>query len=328
MLTTRVAEQVRAALAAVATTSASDVEKVDMLVEVAMGIQATPRRGELEQAVALYRQALEICPATEYTLSARVHARLGTALLALPEEGTASVKQALAEFDVAVKVLRDFGTAEETAELEMNRGLALQTLAAHNEARITDAIAAYQRALRTFGQDAHPKEVAILNNNLATAFLSIPFSDERAKMREALAVQSFEAGLRAVNLVEHPVEYAMLQNNLGNALQYASTSHRLENNVRALDAYEEALKVRTLSAAPLAYANTLANKANCLWNLPDDLEAADSGNAANLRRARACYAEALAIFADHGEAERAGIVTETLAQIDEELSASGGETWS
>ena len=30
-------------------------------------------------------------------------------------------------------------------------------------------------------------------------------------------------------------EYAMLQNNLGNALQYASSSHTAENNLRALD---------------------------------------------------------------------------------------------
>ena len=53
----------------------------------------------------------------------------------------------------------------------------------------------------------------------------MPFTDERGKMREALAVQAFEEGLKVVNLIDHPSEYAMLQNNLGNALQYASSSH-------------------------------------------------------------------------------------------------------
>ena len=62
-------------------------------------------------------------------------------------------------------------------------------------------------------------------------------------MREALAVQAFEEGLKVVSLVDHPSEYAMLQNNLGNALQYASSSHVVENNLRALDAYDEARAV-------------------------------------------------------------------------------------
>ena len=64
-------------------------------------------------------------------------------------------------------------------------------------------------------------------------------------MREALAVQAFEEGLKGISLVDHPSEYAMLQNNLGNALQYVSSSHRVENGFRALEAYDEALRVRT-----------------------------------------------------------------------------------
>jgi hypothetical protein len=51
---------------------------------------------------------------------------------------------------------------------------------------MTDAIAAYQRALRTFDGKRAPVEFAILQNNLATAFLSLPSSDETAKMHEAL----------------------------------------------------------------------------------------------------------------------------------------------
>ena len=76
----------------------------------------------------------------------------------------------------------------------MNLGVVLQSLAGHGRARITDAISAYQRALRTFDRTRHQEEFAILQNNLATAFLSMPFTDERAKMREALAVQAFEEG--------------------------------------------------------------------------------------------------------------------------------------
>jgi tetratricopeptide (TPR) repeat protein len=105
-----------------------------------------------------------------------------------------------------------------------------------------DAISAYHRALRTFTREAYPQEYSVLHNNLAIAYLSMPATDERGRMREALAVQSFEEVLKVISLIDHPSEYAMINNNLGNALQYASSSHVLENNLRALAAYDEALK--------------------------------------------------------------------------------------
>ncbi len=135
-------------------------------------------------------------------------------------------------------------------------------------------------------------------------------------MREALAVQALEEGLKVVNLIDHPAEYAMLQNNLGNALQYASSSHMVENNLRALQAYDEALKARTRETAPLEFANTIANKANCLWNLPDEPAHPGRGNRANMAQARACYAEAREIFVAHGEADKARIVAEAATRLN------------
>ncbi len=110
----------------------------------------------------------------------------------------------------------------------------------------------------------------------------------------------------------------MLQNNLGNALQYASSAHTLENNLRALDAYDEALKVRNRRDAPLEYANTLSNKANCLWNLPDD-ESVPGDGFVNLRAARECYEEARALFSRHGDPDKARLIGEAIEQIDREL---------
>ena len=123
-------------------------------------------------------------------------------------------------------------------------------------------------------------------------------------------------------------EYAMLQNNLGNALQYASSSHTAENNLRALDAYDEALKVRTRETTPIEYANTIANRANCLWNLPDDPERPEAGNPVNLALARSGCTEAREIFVAHGELDKARIVAEAVDQIEREilsLSATSDE---
>lgn len=310
------------ALVAAADPAASAAERAQRLMEVAADLQ---RRAETAQhlaaAVDLYDRALAVCPEAELLLRARIAVRQGTALQAVPDSGTDCLPRARAALEEAIPVLLDRGRPEELAEAEMNLGLVVQSLAGVRRARITDAIAAYQRALRTFDPVRHPREYAILQNHLATAFLSIPFTDERGQMRGALAVQAFEEGLRVVTLVEHPTEYAMLQNNLGNALQYASSSHTLDNNLRALEAYDEALRVRTRDAAPLDYANTIANRANCLWNLPDDPQQPGRGNHANLARARAAYAEARDIFTAHGELDKARIVAEAVDQIQREILA-------
>jgi len=318
----RIADEIRAALAAAEDESASPSERAEMLMEIAMGLQHRPKSSEqLRSAVDLYDKALTICPEDERLLRARIMARQGTALQAIPEQGTTFLERARATYEQAIPTLRDFGKPEELAEAEMNLGVVVQNLCSAGRARITDAISAYQRALRTFNRKAHPQEFAILQNNLATAFLSIPFTDERGKMREALAVQAFEEGLKVVNLIDHPSEYAMLQNNLGNALQYASSSHAAENNLRALDAYDEALKVRTRETSPLEFANTISNMANCLWNVPDEPDHPERGNRGNLARARAAYTEARAIFMAHGELDKARIVAEAVDQIEREILA-------
>jgi tetratricopeptide (TPR) repeat protein len=317
-----VADEIRAALSAAEDADATPSERAQMLMEIAMGLQQRPKSpDQLHSAVRLYDKALAICPRDMRLLRTRILARKATALQAVPERGTLSLEQARILFEEAIPQLIDCGRPEEVAEAEMNLGLVIQSLAGAGRARITDAISAYQRALRTFSKVAFPREFVILQNNLATAFLSMPMTDERGKMREALAVQAFEEGLKVVSLIDHPSEYAMLQNNLGNALQYLSSSHPIENNLRAIEAYDEALKVRTREVSPLEYANTICNKANCLWNLPDDAENPDRGNRANLLQARAFYTEAREIFMAHGDLEKARIVADALDQAAREILA-------
>ena len=313
----RFREEIDAALAAVKREEATPAERVEMLVEIAMGLQQKPKHpDQIQGAVRLYRKALEICPPEEGLLRERTRARMATALQLIPAPDARYLDQAVEALNQARPVLESLGVPEEVAEVDMNLGLILQSLADAGRARITDAISSHQKALRVFRRDSHPQEFAILQNNLATAFLSIPLTDERASMREALAVSSFEEGLKVVNLNDHPSEYAMLQNNLGNALQYASSSHAVENNLRALEAYDEALRVRTRRDMPVAYANTIANKANCLRNLPDDPTRPESGNTANQAEARRLLMEASKIFEQYGDPDKAGLVVEALSEME------------
>jgi tetratricopeptide (TPR) repeat protein len=314
-------EQVEAALKAVESDPATPAEKAEMLMEIAMGLQSRPKSpDEIDRAVELYRRALEICPADSPLLRARVTTRLGTALQARPAGGNEELREARDCYEQSLASLRNGGKAEEIAEVEMNLGLVEQSLAGSGMGRLNDAIQCYHRALRVFTREDFPQEFSILHNNLAIAYLSIPLSDERARMREALAVQSFEEVLKVITLVDHPTEYAMIQNNLGNALQYATSGHALENNLRALDAYDEALKVRSARDTPFEYANTISNKANVLRNLPDDPDRPGLGREAALNRARELYREAGAIYAQfgHGNGE---VIAEALADIEQELAS-------
>ncbi len=326
MLISRVDEEVAAALAVANDATIAVGERAEMLMEIAMGLQQRPKLpSDITAAVELYQRAEELAAPLDPLLAARIAARMGTAWQAMPMnaapdgDGLASLEAAKDCYERAKSLIEAQGTPEEIAELEMNLGVTLQSLASAHRVPITAAISAYQRALRTFDAHKHPADYAILQNNLAIAFLAMPMTDERGRMREALAVQAFEQGLKVITLIDHPSEYAMLQNNLGNALQYASSSHVVENNLRALDAYDEALKVRSRQDTPLEYANTIANMANCLWNIPIE-QGQGTAEVDHLARVAELYSEAAELFKSHGEQGKAETTEASLQQVYEELA--------
>ena len=98
-------------------------------------------------------------------------------------------------------------------------------------------------------------------------------------------------------------------------MQYLPSSHPFENNSRAVIAYDEALKVRNPRTTPIEYANTIANKANALINLPDKLRRPEAGNQQNILKARDYYQQALEIFSQHGQTGQAQAVSQVLEEL-------------
>jgi len=315
---------VKAAIAAITSESATTAEKIEMLIEMAQGFQKKPKTAQdLRNAVSLYYRAYEMCSEEYPLLKARAQVGMAGTLQAIPDAGTEMLLQAKSGYEEALPILQRLASPEEVAESQMNYGLVLQALAPYNLARISDSIQAYHEALRVFTWQDYPQEYAILYNNIAIAYLSMPMASEREYLRQGLAVQSFEVALKHINLIDHPREYAMLQNNLGNALQYLVSSHPVENNIKAVAAYNEALKVRNARDTPLEYANTISNKANALFNLPDDLEKPELGNPQNLLQARAYYQEAWSIFTENQQVEQAEVVSQALQDVEAEIRTGG-----
>lgn len=314
---------VKAAMAVIASSSATTQEKIEMLIEMAQGFQKKPKTAQdLWNAVSLCHQAHELCAEDNLLWKARAKAGMAGALKAIPDVGEQLLLEAKQRLEEALPILLEFAPQEEVAEAQMNLGLVLQSLVPFNLARMTDSIQAYQKALQVFTWQKYPQEYAILHNNIAIAYLSMPLTSEKESLRQGLAVQTFEEALKHIRLINHPREYAMLQNNLGNALQYLPSSHPLENILRAIAAYDEALKVRDPKDTPLEYANTISNKANALFNLPDNPEKPEVGNLKNMRQARTYYQEAWEIFTQHGQIEQAEVVLQMLQEVETEIGNS------
>ena len=313
---------VKAAIASISSESATTAEKIQMLIEIAQGFQKKPKTAQdLHNAIGLFDRAYQMCGDDYVLLKARAKVGMAGTLQMIPDGGSQFLQQARTDYQEALPILQQFATAEEVAEVQMNLGLVFQSLVPYNLAQITESIHAYHEALRVFTWENYPQEYAILYNNIAIAYLSMPMSSERESFRQGLAVQSFEIALKHINLIEHPREYAMLQNNLGNALQYLVSSHPVDNNLRAVLAYDEALKVRNFQDTPLEYANTISNKANLLFNLPDDPEKPELGNPQNLLQAEEYYQEAWRIFTEHKQLEQAEMVAKALQDLTAEIQA-------
>jgi tetratricopeptide (TPR) repeat protein len=315
---------VKAAMEAISDESATAEEKIQMLIEMAQGFLKKPQNSQdLRNGLGLFYRAYQMCAEDYPLLKARAKVGMAGTLQMIPDSHPQLLVQAKDNYEEALAILQQFATPEEVAEAQMNLGLVLQSLVPYNLARITDSIQAYHEALRVFTWEDYPQEYAILYNNIAIAYLSMPMASEREYLRQGLAVQSFEVALKHINLIEHPREYAMLQNNLGNALQYLTSSHPIDNNLRAVAAYDEALKVRNPQDTPLEYANTISNKANVLFNLPDDSEKPELGNPQNLLKAKSYYQEAWQIFTEHQQIEQAEIVAQALQDVSAEIQAFG-----
>ncbi len=103
--------QYEQAIAALDDGNASIIDKVEMLMEIAIGLQMRPKTPEqLIDAISLYERALELCPEEELLLNARIRARKATALQMVPSEEVGYLLQARDELETSLTVLTTQGS--------------------------------------------------------------------------------------------------------------------------------------------------------------------------------------------------------------------------
>ena len=247
-----------------------------------------PERGNLDRAIAAYREALEQRTRDCVPLKwAATQNNLGNALRVLGERGDDdALKDAISAYREALKEYARDHLPLEWAATQNNLGIALLTLGDRgDDAALTDAIAAFREALEERTRDRVPLDWAMTQNNLGNALRVLGKRGDGAALKDAIV--AYREALKEWSRDRVPLEWAATQNNLGNALLTLGKRSDDTTLTDAIAAYREALKERTRDRVPLDWAMTQNNLGNALATL------GERGDDAALTDAIAAYRQAL-----------------------------------
>ncbi len=282
----------------------------------------------LRRAVEAFEDAIGLIKAEKHPAEhAQAQNGLGVSLVRLSETGgekggersarvaqgeleKQNLKRAIEAFEKALKLYAGEGGSQEHAQTKNNLGDAyflLSKLEENDSEVVSDlnkAIGSYEVALAFRTREEHPEDYAETENSLGRAQMALAQLEE-GEMREALlekAASSFKAALEVRTADAHPEERAETQTLLGQALVLESEPSVSGSEVHwadreglkmAIEAYEEALAVRTRESHPEEYAETknLLGRALVILSGP----ASGPEDATNLKRAIRAFEEALAI---------------------------------
>ncbi|UEC42028.1 MAG: Tetratricopeptide repeat protein [Methanothrix sp.] len=228
-----------------------------------------------------------------------------------------NLRRAILAFEAALNLYSAEGRAQERAQTENNLGDARLLLA---RLRLSDpapsaakaaasdlerAIEAYEAALKFRTAEDHPEDRAETQTSLGRAWMALAELEEGDVREENLekAIINFKAALELRTLESHPFERAETQTLLGQALVLEAEPRAEGGEIRwsdreglkaAMEAYEEALTIRTRKASPDEYAETKGLLARALVIL--SAPARSSEDAAHLKRAIGAFEDALAVM--------------------------------
>lgn len=148
------------------------------------------------------------------------------------------------------------------------------------------AIEYFHRALDIFTSEIQPYAWASIQNNLATAYKSLPGTDDQNIL---LAIPHWNQSLTVLKREDYPIEWANVQCNLGIAYKDLNSGDFVENISLAQAHLLAALEIFTPEVQPSNWAETKNSLGNVFFKLT-------TGNRSeNLRRAITCFEEALTV---------------------------------
>jgi len=198
-----------------------------------------------------------------------------------PEMGISYIKLAIQTYRLGLKNTQPEENPKAFAMLQNNLGTVHSDFAHHQDAadNLGHAVNAYKEALRFRQPESAPLKYASTQNNLGTAYWHLA---QHANAPENLkwAIAAYSQAAQYYNPDEQPDSYAMIQNNLGTAYWNLAQISPMEESAEgsghfmaqewlllAVNAYNNALRFRTLQVAPGSYASTQNNLGTAYWQL-------------------------------------------------------------
>ncbi|WP_448564565.1 tetratricopeptide repeat protein [Trichothermofontia sp.] len=134
-------------------------------------------------------------------------------------------------------------------------------------AYLEQAIRLYRQALASTHPRSQPQTLAMIQNNLGTAYSDLArYQEPAAHLQSAIA--AYQAALTYRQADTEPLKYAATQNNLGTAYwNLAQYEQPIAHLRQAIATYTEALRYHDLERDPLGYAMIQNNLGTAYWNL-------------------------------------------------------------
>ncbi|KUK94351.1 MAG: Uncharacterized protein XE07_2174 [Methanothrix harundinacea] len=274
----------------------------------------------MEKALSIYDQILKDVPRLEPAVRGEVRFRQGLSHYGQSFEGAreTNLRRAVEAFEDAIRLIKPEKHPAEHARAQNGLGVSLVRLSeaggGWGEPSVQDleqrgkgkddlkrAIGAFEEALRLYSAEGKLQEHAQTKNNLGDAYLLLSRLEEDdlevvSDLKKAIGAYEEALAFRTAE------EWAETQTLLGQALVLESEPEVSGSEVHwadreglkmAIEAYEEALAVRTRESRPEEYAETknLLGRALVILSGP----ARGPEDAANLKRAIRAFEEALAI---------------------------------
>jgi tetratricopeptide (TPR) repeat protein len=281
----------------------------------------------LKQALDALRNALKVYTQQDLPQEwAMMQSNLGQMLVEQGRESqgaaaTDLLKQAVDAFREAFKVRTQQDEPQQWARTQNDLGVALVEQAERSHgATATDLLAqavdAHREALKVFTQKQLPQQWAATQNNLGTALSTQAEQSEGATATDLLkqAVDAHREALKVYTQQDLPQPWAETENHLGVALdrQAVALDHQAHGSngavtdllKQAIDAFREALKVRTQQDLPQPWAETQNNLGSALDDQAAVLDQAHGSKGAVtdlLKQAVDAFREALKVYTEKNQ---------------------------
>jgi len=233
-----------------------------------IGLIDIQRAKYMRVAIKTFDKILKIRTLERFPIQyANTHNNLGNAYATLAEvENKAdNCKKAIKAFKKTLKVRTLEKFPIQYANTNNNIAVAYSKLAEVEKKaqNCNRAIEACEEALKVYIMERFPMQYAGTQNNLGAAYCRLAEVEEKAENCKK-AINAYEEALKVRTLELFPMQYATTQNNLGAAYStLAEVEEKVEEKImsikNAIEAFEAAIKIRTIQRFPIQYAMTQTN---------------------------------------------------------------------